>query len=257
MRHGKIPEWYNDDSKHYDKFNEDTPNARITNSSIERILAKHKVKTVADFTCGTGSQLFYLAKRDYEIVGSDISPGMLKVAKRKTKTEKSPIPLKLGDVRTIQMGKFDAALTIFNAIGHLTKAGFEKAMRNIRKNLNEDGIYLFDIFNLDYIKHSDNISKLTIDWMRREDNTVLREIQYSVIDNKGILSSHTTSYEQKSSAKAKVSKTTITLQLYTAKELKEMLERNGFKVLEQCALDGSKFSDIKTERILTVAQKIK
>jgi len=150
-RHGQIPEWYNEESKTYDKFNEDTPNSQITNNSIEKILKKYKVKTVADFTCGTGSQIFYLSKLGYEVVGSDISSGMLKVAQQKAKAVEIKIPLVLGDVRTVRIGNFDAALTIFNAIGHLTKAGFEKAMRNIHKNLNANGIYLFDIFNLDYI----------------------------------------------------------------------------------------------------------
>lgn len=47
----------------------------------------------------------------------------------------------------------------------------------------------------------------------------------------------------------------ITLQLYTAEELQDMLLRNGFKVLGQYGIDGSKFSEKKTERIATVAQK--
>ncbi len=34
-----------------------------------------------------------------------------------------------------------------------------------------------------------------------------------------------------------------------------MLARNGFKVLGQYSIDGSKFSEQKTERILTVARK--
>jgi SAM-dependent methyltransferase len=44
---------------------------------------------------------------------------------------------------------FDAVITIFNAVGHLTKSGFEKAIRNIHRNLNAGGIYVFDILNLE------------------------------------------------------------------------------------------------------------
>lgn len=43
-RHGKIPERRNKDSEHYDTFNEDTENSRTTNSTIEKLLKKHKVK---------------------------------------------------------------------------------------------------------------------------------------------------------------------------------------------------------------------
>jgi hypothetical protein len=45
------------------------------------------------------------------------------------------------------------------------------------------------------------------------------------------------------------------LQLYTASELKKMLAANEFKALSQCGIEGSKFNDKKTERIVTVARK--
>jgi 2-polyprenyl-3-methyl-5-hydroxy-6-metoxy-1,4-benzoquinol methylase len=254
-RHGKIPDWYNEDSEHYDTFHEDTADARTTNSTIEKILKKYKVKTVLDLTCGTGSQVFWLAKRGYEVTGSDINQSMLNIAKNKASIEKMNINLLLGDMRTIKVDTFDAAITIFNAIGHLTKAGFEKTMRNIHKNLNDGGIYVFDILNLSYVLNDDNITKLSYERVRTVGDTKLREMQYSLIDNKGVLVSYTTSYEQKGSAKPKMSKSLGTLQLYTTKELGEMLTRNGFKVLDHYGIDGSTFSEKETERIVTIAKK--
>lgn len=254
-RHSKIPDWYNKESEYYDSFNEDTANARITNSTIGKIFKKYKVKTVLDLTCGTGSQVFWLAKRGYEVTGVDINPKMLKIAKAKAKKEKINVRLLQGDMRSTKVGKFDAAITIFNAVGHLTKPGFEKAMRNTHSNLNEGGIYVFDIFNLSYVRNNDNITKLSIDWVRTVGNTQLRKVQHSLINNKGILIFYTTNYVQKGSAKLKISKSIGTLQLYTAKELREMLIRNGFKVLDQYGIDGAKFSERKTERILTISQK--
>jgi ubiquinone/menaquinone biosynthesis C-methylase UbiE len=255
-QHGKIPVWYNKDSELEHAFNDDTINAGVTNSSIERILKKYKVKTVLDLTCGTGSQVFWLTKRGYEVIGSDINPGMLKIAKRKAKQEKITVKLLRGDMRTIKVGTFDAAITIHNAIGHLTKAGFEKALRNIHSNLRVGGLYVFDIFNLNCIIKADYISKLSLDRIKIAGNNRFREIQHSIINNTGILTSYTIFYIQRNSGKTNVSKTVATLQLYTAQELREMLKRNGFKVLNQYGIDGSKFSEQKTERILTVAQKI-
>ena len=255
VSHGKIPDWYDKDAKYEEANNEDTPNSRSTNRTIERILKKCKVKTVLDLTCGTGSQVFWFLKRGYQVTGSDISRGMLKIAERKAKKEKINIKFLRGDMRTINVGKFDAAITIFNAIGHLTKAGFEKAMRNIHKNLNDGGVYVFDILNLSYAEDGDNITKLSYEMVKTQGKTKMRTIQHSVINNKGILISYTTHYEQKGSGNLNMSKSVITLQLYTAKELKEMLLRNGFKVLDQYGIDGSKFSKKKTERIVTVAKK--
>ncbi len=42
-------------------------------------------------------------------------------------------------MRTVKIGKFDAVISAFNAVGYLTKAGFEKAMRSVHANLN-DGV---------------------------------------------------------------------------------------------------------------------
>ena len=46
-----------------------------------------------------------------------------------------------------------------------------------------------------------------------------------------------------------------TLQIYTADQLKDLLNKNGFKVIEQWGIDGSKFIENRTDRILTIAQK--
>jgi ubiquinone/menaquinone biosynthesis C-methylase UbiE len=121
---------YNKESEHYDTFNEE--NSKLINKTIEAILKKHRVKTVLDSTCGTGSQVFLLTKCSYKVVGSDINTSMLKIAKRKAVEAKLDLQFLKGDMRTTKVGKFDAVITIFNAVGHLTKADFEEAMRNIR-----------------------------------------------------------------------------------------------------------------------------
>lgn len=202
---------------------------------------------------GTGSQVFWLLRRGYKVTGSDISSGMLKLAKSKAKRDKINIKFLHGDMRTIKVGKFDSAITIFNSVGHLTKSGFEKTMRNIHGNLNEGGIYIFDILNLNYAVQ--DITKMSLERVTTQGNIKLREIQHSIINNNGILISYTTFYEQNAAGEFKTSKSIGTLQLYTANELKDMLVRNGFKVLHQCGIDGSKFSNKKTERIVTVARK--
>lgn len=227
----------------------------VINQTIENILKKYKVKTVLDLTCGTGSQVFWLEKRGYEVVGSDINSNMLKIAKNKAEKEKLAIKFLKGDMRTIQVGKFDAVITIFNAIGHLTKLDFEQVMRNINGNLKENGLYIFDINNLSYLMKNDNITKLTIDWQKIEGDTKVRDIQYSTIDENGILTSYTTSHVQKSPDKPKITRSVQTLQIYTAKQLREMLHRNGFNVLSQCGINGSKLVESEADSIVTVAKK--
>lgn len=248
------PSHYNKAAKNYDAFNEE--HSQVINKVIENILRKYKVKTVLDLTCGTGSQAFYLLKRKYKVVGVDINSNMLKVAKIKAQKNKLKVKFIKGDMRTSKIGQFDAVVTIFNAVGHLTKIDFEKAMRNIHANLKKGGLYIFDINNLNYLQKDNQITNLTIDWQKIKGNTKIRDIQYSTISKDGILASYTTSCVQKGSSKPKVTKEFQTLQVYSAKHLKEMLRRNRFRVLKQLAVDGTKFVETKSDRILTVAQKL-
>jgi len=247
------PSHYDKEAEHYDTFNEE--NSRLINCTVEKILKKYRVKTVLDLSCGTGSQVFWLAKRGYEVIGCDINSKMLKIARSKARKEQLDVKLLSGDMRTLKVGEFDAVITIFNAVGHLTKLDFEKAMGNIRWNLKDGGLYLFDIYNLSYLKKDNRIANLTIDWQKTIGDTKIRDIQYSTIEGDGLLTSHTISYVQKDTNHPDISRSTQALQIYTAKQLREMLQRNGFEVLGQCGVDGSRFVESETDRIVTMAKK--
>lgn len=87
------PSHYSKEAESYDSFNE--TNSKTINQLIETILKKHGVKTVLDLTCGTGSQVFWLTKCGYEVVGADINSKMLKVASSKAQKEKLALNLLL------------------------------------------------------------------------------------------------------------------------------------------------------------------
>lgn len=91
--------------------------------------------------------------------------------------------------------------------------------------------------------------------MKRDGDLIAREVQYSTINNDGILTSYDIYHEQKGVDAPKISTAFQTLQIYSGMQLCEMLERNGFEVLQQSDIDGNKFDDKKTERILTIARK--
>lgn len=248
------PSHYDFQAAEYDIVSEE--NAYVINATIESILKKYKAKKILDVSCGTGAQVFWLIERGFDVVGTDISQKMLNVAKSKAKKSKQSVKFIKGDMRNIKVGKFDAILSIFNAIGHLTKSDFSKTMRNAGNNLNANGLFIFDIFNLNYLLKGDHIANLTLDRIERTPKSITRKIQYSTIDHKGILASFTTLSVQNGSAKLKVKYDEQTLQVYALKQLKEMLEKNGFKMVHHCNPDGSRFSDTKSERMLVVAKKV-
>ena len=249
------PSHYNQSANYYDALNE--KNSATINRYLAALFLKNKVETILDLTCGTGSQVFWLIKKGFEVVGSDINTKMLKLAKEKTAHKNLSIKFMKGDMRTTKAGQFDAVMTIFNAVGHLTKKDFDKAMHNINTNLKFGGLYVFDIFNVNYLLKNDNITKLTIDDQRKAGNTIFRKIQYSTISSDGILASYDIYHQQKGHGKPKISQAFQTLQVYSKTQLRDMLEKNGFKIIKQCDIDGGRFYEATTERLLTIAKKIR
>jgi SAM-dependent methyltransferase len=226
------------------------------NGVVERLLKTHKVQTVLDLTCGTGSQVFFLAKRGYKIVGADFSPALLAIARAKARNEKIDVKFIDGDMRTLMVGKFDAVITIFNAVGHLTKAGFAKAIKNIHQNLKTGGIYIFDILNLEAMTDT-VVADLAYCVHKKFNDTQMYIVQYSTINrNNGHLTSYDHYIVQKNADKPEKFDHTFSLQIYTAKELRAMLAKNGFETIGQYAMDGSEFLEKKSLNLLTVARKL-
>lgn len=245
---------YDQEAAHYDAFNE--AKSLHINQQIEAILNDHGVHNVLDLACGTGSQVLHLVSLGYVVTGVDINAQMLSLAQQKVKQVGLPCRLEQGDMRTSQLGQFDAVLTIFNAIGHLTAADFEQAVHNIAANLKSNGLYIFDIFNLDYLLHEDNITQLTIDWQKKKGDTTVREIQYSTISPAGVLASYDIYHEQIGDHLPTITTAYQTLQVYSASQLTELLHRCGFQVIQKTAIDGSPLKPQETDRLLIVAKKV-
>ena len=225
------------------------------NSVIERLLKAHKVKTVLDMTCGTGSQVFYLIKHGYEVTGSDFSPELLQQARAKAKKAGLNLTFIDGDIRNVKVGKFDAVITIFSAVSHLTKSGFAKAIRNIGKNLKDGGIYIFDVSNLEAM--TDTV--VADPWYvhKRNTDSQMCNVQFSIIDRaNGLITNYDHCIIQKGKEKPTLLKSKFTSQVYTAKELDEILYANGFETISRYGLDGESFVKDNTPNILTVARKL-
>jgi 2-polyprenyl-3-methyl-5-hydroxy-6-metoxy-1,4-benzoquinol methylase len=251
--HSAQPNHYDNDAEHYDAINE--AGRRLTNQTIADILQQLHAKTILDLTCGTGSQVFWLAKRGFYVVGSDFNNKMLDIARSKATNQQLDIEFHEGDMRTAKYGKFDAVITMFNAVGHLTKHDFETAMQNIRENLNEGGIYIFDIFNLNYLLSDNNITKLTIDVPAIDGDKKVRKIQYSTIDDDGILASYTIMHKHLKNTAPAINTHAQTLQTYTIAQLSTMLRKNGFEILQFRQVDCNNLSELNSENILTIAMK--
>lgn len=249
-----LPFEYQKNPEFFDALNifEDT---EAKNAVIEKLLREHNVKTVLDMTCGTGSQVFYLLKHGYEVTGSDFSPVLLRQARAKAKKAGLKVTFIDGDIRNIKVGKFDAVISIFSAISHLTKSGFAKALWNIGKNLKDNGIYIFDVSNLEAMTHT----VVADPWIvhKRNANSQMCNVQFSILDKKnGLVTNYDHCILQKGIEKPTLVKSKFKSQVYTAKQLDEILLTNGFETISRYGLDGKKFVKDSTPHILTVARKL-
>lgn len=226
------------------------------NAVIERILDQFGIKSVLDMTCGTGSQVFYLKERGYNVVGSDFSPPLLEIARNKAEKLNYNLQFIDGDMRTIKVEKFDSVITIFNAVGHLSKDDFSLAMENINSNLSLNGIYIFDIFNLQAMTDA-VIANFAYQVKKKSGDFQLLSSQASTIDRENAL---LTSYDhimvQKGAEKPDMYENIFSLQIYKLEDLKEMLQHAGFETVSVYDINGSEFKKETSISMLLVAKKI-
>lgn len=225
------------------------------NAVIEQLLREQEVKIVYDMTCGTGSQVFYLAERGYDVRGSDLCADLIDQAKEKANQFNLNVTLEVDDIRTAHKGSFDAVISIFSAIGHLSRSDFEVALKNIRRNLNEGGVYVFDIFNLQALT-DEVISTFVMDIQNEVDGIQFRNQQTSQVDrDKGLLISHD-HYSVDNGENKEEHMNTFSIQIYTFDEIKVLLANNGFEIVNAYNMNGDKFDPEISLNMLIAAKKL-
>lgn len=110
--------------------------------------AARPVRSVLDLGCGTGRHSVELAQRGYELVGIDLSEGMLEQARSRAKSEGANATFMLGDIRHIQLDRrFDAVLSMFAVVGYqISNAAVRATFRNVRRHLEPGGVFVFDVW---------------------------------------------------------------------------------------------------------------
>lgn len=104
---------------------------------------------VLELACGTGRLAIPIAKEGREIIGLDISEGMLKEARKKASKQGVNLNLVCADMRMFNFKvKFDLIILAFNSICHLyTRDDVERCFQCVRSHLAHDGRFVIDVFN--------------------------------------------------------------------------------------------------------------
>jgi SAM-dependent methyltransferase len=226
--HELRPHDYERHAPYYDHLELDgTGESPEMNAFLHRLFRRRGVRTVLDMTCGTGAQSIDLARRGYRVTASDLSPAMLAEARRKARG--LGIRFRRGDMRTVRHGRFDAAISIFNAVGHLAPDDFERAMRNVRRNLGPRGLYVFDILNLEFMRRGGFKSYPFFDVARTLDGSLHVRLNMNRLDRRrGVMHVRQRLWIQRGLEPPTALDDVWDMQLYTVEQLAGMLERAGF-----------------------------
>jgi SAM-dependent methyltransferase len=118
---------------------------------IEEALTRYGAKgsrSLLDLGCGSGGHVLPLVRRGHELVGVDLSPNMLGVARKKLAEARMTVELREGDVRSVRLDRnFDAALLMFAVLGYQSaNADVLAALRTARAHLRVGGLLCFDVW---------------------------------------------------------------------------------------------------------------
>jgi len=109
----------------------------------------HMPGPVLELCSGTGRLTIPLKKAGLDIMGLDLSPSMLAMARAKAAAERLDLTFIQGDMRRFDLDKkFSTIFIPFNSLQDIASvADVEATLSRVRKHLEPGGLFLFDVFN--------------------------------------------------------------------------------------------------------------
>lgn len=173
-----------------------------------------------DMACGTGSHAQIL-KDKFEIMGMDISPDMLNLARDKI----PDVEFVQGDMKELDLDeRFSAIICMYSAINYnIGYDELEQTLKNFHKHLDDGGVLIFDLgFNKDnWVDGSVIVDAIA------EDNLELARIGQSKL--RGDVSQSSFVFLIKKDGKLDFSVDQHELGVFRSINVLELMEKVGFK----------------------------
>lgn len=204
-------------------------------------LARESGGPVLEMGCGTGRVLLPTARAGIRITGMEISPDMLEVLRRSLAAEpddvRQRIALMQGDIRgDSPASRFALVTAPFRVAAHLPERADQRAwLRNVQRHLLPGGALCFDVFqfNPQYLLQG-NTPPVVID--RTEPETGCRIRRFDALHSLTalqILEVHMEWVKENAAGERVWSqKADCRLRWYTRAELENLLELEGFQIVD-------------------------
>lgn len=228
------------------------------NLFLSALFRDNKLNKILDFSCGTGAQTIGLAKKGFNITANDICLKMIQLAKAKAKlAELNSITFLNHDMLNLSFKKsFDAAISMFNSIGHLTTRDCQSFFISAFNSLKKGGIFVTDILNFTALNKGVFEEYRYSSKEYATNNKLIHHVKSCNLntDNQIIEVSSITRIQDGINSPI-TNSDYWEMQIYTASDLKKMLKTAGFGEILFFSAAGAIFEEEVSDNILAVCQK--
>jgi len=132
-------------------FYQDTLTKERTEKEIAFLVRELKLdrpKKILDLACGYGRHSNRLAQLGHQMVGVDLTPGFLKIAKAEARKKRLQVKYLHQDMRKIKFkAEFDRVFLLFTAFGYFSDWENFQVLKKISRSLKPGGLFCMDSFN--------------------------------------------------------------------------------------------------------------
>jgi 2-polyprenyl-3-methyl-5-hydroxy-6-metoxy-1,4-benzoquinol methylase len=213
--------------------------------------SKLKVKNILELGCGTGGHAIPLARRKYEITGLDASTVMLNTAKEKRSKLGLKIDFRFSDIRDFKLDKkYDSIICMFAALNYLTQnKELEKTLKNVREHLNEEGLFIIDIWNGLAVMRILPSTRVKI--IEKGRTKIIRAVEPELDAVNHLCRNHYTMLVLEEDKLVEEIKETHVIRYFFPQEITHYIEQAGFEVLKMC--EFPKMDGIVNENVWNIA----
>lgn len=207
--------------QHYDRM--------VVDFCIEALGLK-KGDEILDIACGAGDQSIEFAKRKLKVTAFDIAERLIEVAREHSKADGVNVDFSTGDMRDMKFDKqFDAAVMLSHSFGFFNHEVNMRVLKASYNALKEDRKLLLDLMN------PYNLPRFQQTWTKLEGGYLLSEPH--VLDAPaGVLTGRPAIYIDVEADRVVLMNQDAlennNIRMYTALEIKSMLEEVGFSKIE-------------------------
>ncbi|HRI59151.1 MAG TPA: class I SAM-dependent methyltransferase [Saprospiraceae bacterium] len=153
MKKEWFEQWFDSPYYHALYKSRDEKEAQNTLDNLLHALQLPPGARILDLACGKGRHSRYLAEKNYDVTGLDISSASIEFARQ---FEHEGLSFYQHDMRLLfRINYFDAVMNMFTSFGYFkSDRDHLLSLKNVRRGLKPGGLFLLDYFNAEWVRQN-------------------------------------------------------------------------------------------------------